>query len=501
MKKGVLTRKLRIQNRETPVPINRSHFRVDARVESRIVGESKVNLERFANWLVANGVQGVGTPESKIALYLEASDERGVAAVQGISKGEQLARVPLHLAITDQPSDSEEPADGGERSSCGDENAWSVRLATKLVSMLQQGEECPWKPYLDVLPAHVPTPLVSFEWEDVKSIAYSPGRLAFDKALWLLSTGSSSTKSIDNESFEWAVSVVHSRTFGLPCVTGKGVGIRMLVPLIDMLNHGEDQLAGPPGQAGIVPTDNVRWDVVRRFNNESFMVLSATRDIAQGEELLLSYGERNNDDFFLHYGFIPPRNPHDDVTLFTNLEHATAWLDSQLGDSSGDGVDSYDSMPVPMSESERLKLLSGGQVDARLAELCVLNVQKRAENLANKASTAATVIRDVVGRRAKEILKEMHITTGMRLEEDLQWLALHEKVFMGHREHNFQELFDYYGPKIASSSSTEFVYEDQSGNHVRRPSHPNQPNFLVVCYRVYKAMILWDAVFLWEMNV
>lgn len=30
-------------------------------------------------------------------------------------------------------------------------------------------------------------------------------------------------------------------------------------------------------------------------------------------------GERGNDDFLLHYGFVPPRNPHDDVTLFTGV--------------------------------------------------------------------------------------------------------------------------------------------------------------------------------------
>ena len=30
-------------------------------------------------------------------------------------------------------------------------------------------------------------------------------------------------------------------------------------------------------------------------------------------------GERANDDFFLHYGFVPPRNPHDQVALFTGV--------------------------------------------------------------------------------------------------------------------------------------------------------------------------------------
>lgn len=43
------------------------------------------------------------------------------------------------------------------------------------------------------------------------------------------------------------------------------------------------------------------------------MEVSATRDVREGAELLLSYGERPNDDFFIHYGFVPRANPHDEV--------------------------------------------------------------------------------------------------------------------------------------------------------------------------------------------
>ena len=32
------------------------------------------------------------------------------------------------------------------------------------------------------------------------------------------------------------------------------------------------------------------------------MAVSATRPLAPGQELMLSYGERSNDDFFIHYG-------------------------------------------------------------------------------------------------------------------------------------------------------------------------------------------------------
>lgn len=47
-------------------------------------------------------------------------------------------------------------------------------------------------------------------------------------------------------------------------------------------------------------------------------------------QVLISYGERSNDDFFLHYGFVPPHNPHDEVVLFDNLEDAVSWYFEQF---------------------------------------------------------------------------------------------------------------------------------------------------------------------------
>ena len=39
----------------------------------------------------------------------------------------------------------------------------------------------------------------------------------------------------------------------------------------------------------------------------------------------MSYGERNNDDFFLFYGYIPPLNPKDDYVLFKDVNEAVDW--------------------------------------------------------------------------------------------------------------------------------------------------------------------------------
>ena len=71
-----------------------------------------------------------------------------------------------------------------------------------------------------------------------------------------------------------------------------------------MLNHGGDETEGPlDGPAAA--TDAVRWDLAPPEASASGgweMVLRATSDVQPQEQLLLSYGERPNDDFFLHYG-------------------------------------------------------------------------------------------------------------------------------------------------------------------------------------------------------
>lgn len=123
--------------------------------------------------------------------------------------------------------------------------------------------------------------------------------------------------------------VVMSRTFGNASPQG-GVGVRMCVPLIDMLNHaGDEAVDGLLSTGSMVSQDNVRWDVVSPDNSASGgweMVLSATKDIADGEPLLLSYREGPNEEFMLCYGFVPPSNPHDTVQLFGGLIEALEHL-------------------------------------------------------------------------------------------------------------------------------------------------------------------------------
>jgi SET domain len=509
-------------------------------------------LQDFLGWAIANGIEGLDGDKSKIGLFVGNNGERGIAATAPLRKNETFAKIPLRLAITDDPDDEESNA------LLGKDSLWSVRLACKLLRLKSQGANSPWFPYLNSLPTSVPAPLVNFSWEDVQSIAYEPARRQFDKTAWMVSSAwaslppgaataavavdeatqkstppSTTTKSEltspSREEFDWAISIVHSRTFGT-AGKGGGVGVRMLVPLVDMLNHSGDQDFTDNSGSGsgntssgaksnlasqqpvATATDNVRWDLVSKIGGEFFMVLTSTRDIQQGEELLLSYGERNNDDFFLHYGFIPPRNIHDDVILFSTIEEAIDWhLEKYIplgklppnqlqeaitaayaaalkeedwnfgGGGSGNGgsgtsdtSDSYEAALAAMPEAEAdhirkersvIKLLSKGRTDARLvAAIESLHGTARIAGAADVAVNCQDHVREAVAARAVEVLRNMYIT-GMKLEDDLEVLA-NFSTGGGNGggggeledEHGFRYFADYYISAISSSPWKDRIY-------------------------------------------
>ena len=56
------------------------------------------------------------------------------------------------------------------------------------------------------------------------------------------------------------------------------------------------------------------------------LTISATRAAKAGEEALLLYQMTPSWDFFLHYGFVPPRNAEEEVVLFNSIKEAVAWF-------------------------------------------------------------------------------------------------------------------------------------------------------------------------------
>jgi len=66
----------------------------------------------------------------------------------------------------------------------------------------------------------------------------------------------------------------------------------------------------------------VAWSAL---DDSGVIAFAATKPLAPGDEATMSYGERSNDHFLMYYGFAPPRNPHDDVVVFQDIEHALSW--------------------------------------------------------------------------------------------------------------------------------------------------------------------------------
>ena len=467
------------------------------------------SLESLLGWLVANGVQGIDSKRC-IGLYDEGNGNRGVAALKKLSKGQQLLIVPLRLAIFDDPSDPENLANAPYEGA-----PWSIRLAWKLIKLKEDGESCPWWSYLASLPSTaVDGPLTTWSWGSVDALrVYRPMARQIDYALWLSSSAWSSIRSatsmaqqrgdeggskaapkasVGRSRFEWALSVVHSRTFGTAGRRG-GVGARMLVPFVDMLNHGGDiatSCLGDPDPTTF-PMDNVRWDIVTKLGGEPLMVLTATRDIDPGEELLLSYGERSNDEWVLHYGFVPPRNPHDDVVIFDTIEDAIDWYlekyipkgvlapealqksilnayaASQQEEDGMTGVkanDHQEESEALRAERDSIKLLSGGRVDGRVAAaFAALHTYARAAG-GPVHPNVQTHLAEAIASRAEEMLVDLRMAHGIDLVEDLKTL-IDPSSLLQHplecfedsaldRHHNYEEILEHYLKEISSIAST-----------------------------------------------
>ncbi|KAF8070868.1 TKPR1 [Scenedesmus sp. PABB004] len=91
---------------------------------------------------------------------------------------------------------------------------WQDRLVAALLQQVAAGAASPWAPYVRALPR-----AVEASWRACPPDAIGGADLA---------------------TFRWAHSVVMSRTFG-NAGRGGGVGVRLLCPLIDMLNHAGDE--------------------------------------------------------------------------------------------------------------------------------------------------------------------------------------------------------------------------------------------------------------------
>lgn len=78
---------------------------------------------------------------------------------------------------------------------------------------------------LQVLPAHVPAPLVSFSWEELSAVPYAPVSNALHEASWLTASAyraacemPDALAGASSQEFEWALSVSYGNNNQPPLV-------------------------------------------------------------------------------------------------------------------------------------------------------------------------------------------------------------------------------------------------------------------------------------------
>ncbi|KAL3913304.1 MAG: hypothetical protein SGARI_000722 [Bacillariaceae sp.] len=192
-----------------------------------------------------------------------------------------------------------------------------------------------WKPYLDVLPPRDssnfgPTPdfwsnedISKLELPQMIDMAMerksNMEALAKDKSIsldelqiatWLVnSRGITLVDNQDNEEIddEMIAEYLHEESDNTEGEEDSFSTTCVLIPLLDMINHSSKNFNTYLTVLGDGESEDDGDE------GELFYAVIARRDIPKGEELLISYGSKEDTslELLLHYGFVPDDNPYD----------------------------------------------------------------------------------------------------------------------------------------------------------------------------------------------
>lgn len=211
---------------------------------------------------------------------------RGLVAGRDMEPGETVLKIPLSETILVEQTISEE-------SSISD--AWAGRLAEQLVEQQKKSTF-----YSEAIPPPPPTPARG-DWsiEALRTLDNQDMLLDIQDAKdwrsqqWEL-FGATWGALGDEQRFLDAIDLVSSRT--IRCGSKF-----MLVPFLDMANHASRNQGGGYFQLC--------------DNNEMIELRIGDRGVRAGDEVCLDYGDRTNEEWLIHYGFLPDRNSVESVSL------------------------------------------------------------------------------------------------------------------------------------------------------------------------------------------
>jgi hypothetical protein len=430
-------KKLQRRRRRTPT---RTTVKCQSKeLETALIREQTI-VQDLVRWCIENGFSGSG-----LGVRPSTSGKgRGLEATRLVEKDECVLTLPLRSGIVDEAKGHPE-----HTREVIEKAPWGVRLACRLLQERKKGAESAYAAYLELIPENVETSPLHYASEEVSRICYPPMEKEIEemrKAVkkWYddlnAGEGKEALAGASEEEFKCAVAVVHSRTYGVSSGdTGEGY-FRALLPLADLLNHGGDEYIDETrSSTSTVSTETVAWSEITDEEDESEIAFTAQKTLEPGEEALMSYGERSNDHFLLYYGFVPRKNPHDDVIIFENFDSAMMWhamcfdefwRREDIAIREQNAVRAYKETSKMLRETSdgalidaepRLKVLSDGRVDARvLAAFAALYAGD--SELANNQETdreSLNAARKDVALRCQQLIQTVQKQSGKGEAEEM----------------------------------------------------------------------------------
>merc|ERR1712113_172920 len=101
--------------------------------------------------------------------------------------------------------------------------------------------------------------------------------------------------------FSWALSMVKSRSFIIKGYHEKD--LHLLIPVADLFNHGGADVQPFKKSTEKTLSSNISLQIIRnKIKTEWQLIFKAHRKIICGEEVLIDYGRKTNDEYILNYG-------------------------------------------------------------------------------------------------------------------------------------------------------------------------------------------------------
>jgi len=254
---------------------------------------------------------------ANVAVGQHATHGRGLYATKNFSKkegGQLLCKIPSDcaLALADPSKEQSEPL------SVAQEGANLVEMYLQNSEKRQQ-----FAPYLDTLPTEI---------SDATPDLFSDEELALAEFPRLIRKAQERKQDIEKvaqerglslEDLQYATWLVTSRSFPLAMsqdeetmaefddrgqVLSKSEKerqwIRILVPLLDLVNHSSNQ-------------PNCRMTIIDPHKDNAWFALTSTKPISAGSELRIAYGSsvESSVELLQNYGFVPTANRIDSFML------------------------------------------------------------------------------------------------------------------------------------------------------------------------------------------